>query len=244
MSLLFDGVNDWVDSRAGGAVVNWVNGAAVAFMSAWARVSVAGVIGNMVGTSINNGGVATPDSRMSLERSAAGAIQTINRVPDGAAPQSLNDNGTGSLAVGVDTMVSVRTNIPGDSLQLQRDGVQTATAAVAFAPAAFDATGSASASLGSEEDGSGVFYGGRLEDCRVYNRNVPNEQIETIFACRGHDGIWDGCMARYMCNEGAPTVVAAGAGAIKDITDNQRHGTPTNGPTWQESVLSVRRRFT
>jgi hypothetical protein len=243
MSLLFDGVNDWVDCRAGGAVVNWVNSATVAFMQAWAVPTAAGAIGHMIGCSINNGGVATPDSRMSLERSATGAIESYSRAGDGGAFQIVNDNGSGSLPAAAETLCSVRCNVAGDSVQIQRNGAQTVTAGVAYAGGAFTGTGSASASLGSDEDGSATFFGGRIEDARAYNRNVSDAEIQTIHACRGHDGIWSGITARYRCNEGAPGVAAAGAGAIKDVTNNQRHGTPTNGPTWQESRLSLRRRF-
>lgn len=244
MSLAFDGVNDWVDCRAGGAVVNWINGVAAAVMTAWAIPDVAVQVGHMIGASINNGGVATPDSRMSLERSVLGAIESFSRAGDGDANRILNDDGSGSLPAATETLCSVRCNVVGDSIQIQRNGAQTVTGAFPYAAAAFTATGSASASLGAEENGTGFFYDGRLEDCRAYNRTLSDNELSTIYACRGHDGIWSGLMARYRQNEEPPGTAAAAAGSIRDASINARHGNPTNGPVWQESRLSLRRRFT
>ena len=83
---------------------------------------------------------------------------------------------------------------------------------------------------------------GAAEDVRIYDRVLSADEILTIYNSRGRDGIILGLAARYLMNEGAPGVVASGAGVIKDSGPNGLDGTPTNSPTWASGQLAFRRK--
>jgi len=84
---------------------------------------------------------------------------------------------------------------------------------------------------------------GLLDDFRVYSRRLSAAEIQTIHAARGHDSILDGLVARLLFEEGDPGSSPAGAGSVKDVSDNQNHYTPTGSPVFRESLLSTRRRL-
>lgn len=241
MSIEFDGVNDSINCRSSGGVVNWVNGAAAATMMVWSRIDVVARQEVLMGCSINNGGTQTNDSRMALEKNSAGALFGIGQAGDGTALQTGTD--TGSPVAGVTGHYATRFNVAADQICMYRQGVNTDCDAVAFPGAAFTNTGSASARFGSDESGSPLFFLGRLEDGRIYARLLSDAEMQTIHACQGHDGIVLALTGRYCMNEGSPGVVATGVGTIKDVSNNQRHGDPVNGPTWQETPLTFRRRY-
>jgi len=83
---------------------------------------------------------------------------------------------------------------------------------------------------------------GCLEDARIYDRVLSADEILTIFNSRGRDGIALNLVARYLMNEGAPGVIASGAGVIKDIGPNGLDGTPVNSPTWVSGQLNFSRK--
>lgn len=85
-------------------------------------------------------------------------------------------------------------------------------------------------------------WAGQIDDVRVYDRVLSANEIKTIHAAQGHDGIVNGLAARYTLNEDAPGVAASGAGVIKDVGPNKLNGTPVNTPTWAESQLNFRKR--
>jgi hypothetical protein len=106
---------------------------------------------------------------------------------------------------------------------------------------------------GGMTDGTNPFEVGRLgtddfnlnqifEDVRVYSRALPLDEIETIFAVRGVDGIMDGLAARWYMAEASPGTSAAGAGSVKDWGVNALNGTPTNSPVYREGVIRSRRK--
>lgn len=84
-------------------------------------------------------------------------------------------------------------------------------------------------------------FDGDLDGGRLYNRALTPEEILTIYNSRGHDGIVDSLVGRWMMNEGAPGDTASGAGVIKDVGPNGLHGTPTNTPIYTDGALSYRR---
>jgi len=52
----------------------------------------------------------------------------------------------------------------------------------------------------------GYLLTGDAADVRAYNRVLSAEEHETIYACRGSDGIVDGLVGRWPLNEGPPGV--------------------------------------
>ncbi len=80
-----------------------------------------------------------------------------------------------------------------------------------------------------------------LEDFRFYDRVLSLEEIQTIHACQGVDGIVDGLVSRWLMNEGAEGVAASGVGSVKDLAV-VRNMTPNNSPTYAAGELRFRRR--
>ena len=92
----------------------------------------------------------------------------------------------------------------------------------------------------SDADPSNTFFDGYIDDLRVYNRALPLDEIQAIFACKGTDGIVYGLQNRWLFNENQLGAVVT---SITDIIGGY-NGTPGNSPTYEESSLKFRRRIT
>lgn len=85
---------------------------------------------------------------------------------------------------------------------------------------------------------------GTIHEIRVYTRAVPQDQLETMFACRGTDNILDGLLWRWKLLENAPGVAVPGAGSpIRDVGLFGANGNGVNSPTWGEHLVRTRRRY-
>lgn len=81
---------------------------------------------------------------------------------------------------------------------------------------------------------------GNMEDMRIYNRILSPQEVSTIYAARGVDGIVSGLLHRYPLDDRAPGATAAGA---VDVTNNSVP-VATNLPTFAAGVLRFRRKLT
>lgn len=89
---------------------------------------------------------------------------------------------------------------------------------------------------------SGSFMEGLIEDLRVYNRALSDNELKTIFAARGRDGIVNGLVGRWLMNEKAPGI-SPGATEVLDIGLNRLNSSAVgNTPTYEEGILSFRRK--
>lgn len=88
---------------------------------------------------------------------------------------------------------------------------------------------------------SSHLFDGLIDDARIYDRVLSAEEMATIFARRGSDEIVYGLVSRWKMLEGYPTQVVSGAGVVKDHA-GANNGTPVNSPTWEESVITGRRK--
>jgi len=95
--------------------------------------------------------------------------------------------------------------------------------------------------IGNSDDNNRSFDGW-IEDARLYNRILSANEIATIYAQQGTDGIVSGLLGRYMLNEGAKNVVASGSGAAKDNSIVKNDGTPYDSPVWDDYISNRRRR--
>lgn len=83
---------------------------------------------------------------------------------------------------------------------------------------------------------------GSMDDFRIYNRILPAEEVETIYALRGRDGIKDGLVIWLPMNEGAPGSTPA-VGAVVERTGNGAGNfSPNASPVYAESRLTFRRK--
>jgi len=222
-----------------GTLFPGVKGATAGNLAAWLIVDVAEPA-PIIALAID-GGATNNTVRLEMDRNSSNEITSRGRAPDGGSQESTN----GPLpTVGAYNHYLTGYNITGDLGFIYQNGVLDASAAKAFAPATFDGTNHASGGLMSHADPSDSEHSqGRLEDARCYARLLSDNAIQTIHACRGHDGITDGLTFRYRMNEFAPGVTVAGAGSVKDCSNTKQNGTPIGTPTGQESRLSLRRRY-
>jgi hypothetical protein len=83
-------------------------------------------------------------------------------------------------------------------------------------------------------------------DIRIYNRILSPEEMQTIYACRGRDGIVDGLVFRCLGKEGAPGILVSAANPA-DIGPSKigfagGFGTPVPSFISDDAGLSFRRR--
>lgn len=128
--------------------------------------------------------------------------------------------------------------VPSTAVQLWVDGVLSNENTAGIPSAMHDPSNNVT--LGNRPDGSQPFDG-KLDDCRIYNRNLSAAEILTIFHSHGRDGIVDGLVSRWLTNEGSPGTVPSGADVIRDCGPKGNHGTPTGSHTFTTSHLSWRR---
>lgn len=83
-------------------------------------------------------------------------------------------------------------------------------------------------------------FDGIIEDVRIYNRALSNDEIRTMYRARGIDNIYHGLLHRWLLAEQTSGTEASGADTVKDMVGNNS-GTPSLTPTYAESQLKYRR---
>lgn len=120
-----------------------------------------------------------------------------------------------------------------DVTNLRREAYLNGVLVNTVDPATFVGAQSANLSLGVTAGGSTQGWFGGIEDVRVYDRVLTGPEIQTIFACRGTDGLFEDLSLWYQLNEGVEgasvtgplvSVGQAGSGAPDLVTVT---GTPT-----------------
>ena len=90
--------------------------------------------------------------------------------------------------------------------------------------------------IGNRSDAT-RYFDGKMADVRFYNRILSADEVATIYACRGHDGIVSGLVGRWKLDE-----LAAGAGAAPiDYSGNGNDGSVVGSPVYSDHPLSYRR---
>ncbi len=140
---------------------------------------------------------------------------------------------------------AVRDNSAGANGELRCivDGVLKATTAIPAAIGNLDQAIELTVGCFHNSAGTrGNFFDGDLDDARIYKgRALSAGEIQTIFASKGHDGIVQSLVGRWMMNELEIGATAAGAGVVRDSGPNGLNGTPTNTPTYSAGELSFRK---
>ena len=97
--------------------------------------------------------------------------------------------------------------------------------------------------IGATGLGGSGFFNGKMNDVRIYNRVLSDDELQTIFAARGVDGIVNGLVGRWLLNEKSPGTTVSGAGSVKDIGPFGNNGTPVSAPVYIEGELRFRRKI-
>ncbi len=141
---------------------------------------------------------------------------------------------TGTTAMAIGTFHHILGTYDGSIIRVYLDGVEDDTTAKTGNIGSTTAPVRIGVGSGATSEGP---TDGAIDDARIYDRVLSAKEVLTVFNSRGSDGITLGLAARYLMNEGAPSVVASGAGIIKDSGPNKLDGTPTNSPEWASGQL-------
>lgn len=92
-----------------------------------------------------------------------------------------------------------------------------------------------SATIGADEGLAAGFLDGDVEDVRIYNRQVGANEIATIYAAQGADGIVSGLAGRYGCNELGESQTVVSVPSIAEFS--RTVGSPVASPTYAPSII-------
>lgn len=124
--------------------------------------------------------------------------------------------------------------VPSTSVQIYQDGSLGAENTTDVPATQYDAGNNVI--IGGKADPS-QNPDGKLFDVRVYNRALGANEIATIYASRGRDGIVDGLVGRWLLNEKHHDQPVSGANSVKDRGPHANHGSPVGSTTYVESRL-------
>lgn len=246
MAIRFNGVNQWIDLGVNLPVM--VNVSAATIMSWYHPLLLpapATQSPTLIAFAIGPGtGSRTGSSRLALEGvDGANTFKVTVRALDGdtaSTPPSSTNMQTGvwyHLAAVIDFTTAT-------GFYYLNGVLDSVVSFTNMTPGNTSNTNSRDASIGANEDGVDDFLNGSVEDQRLYERALGPNEISTIFAAHGNDGILDGLVARFMLNELGEGVTVTnvvsicGSGSIQG-----RSGAPQNGPiVYVPGILRYRNR--
>ncbi len=232
MALDFDGVDDYIEigsDRSGflgatGSVTFWFNTTQVATGGAafWASPGFIGVESSGDGNDIF-WGILNTLGELVFHVGDNPAVANAGVQNDGTWHHAAltRDSTTGAIEIYIDGVL-----------------VQSNTSDTGAKTTAFSSIARIEDTGGTPEE-----YDGLIEDIRLYDVVLTAEEIATMYAARGVDGIVRGLRNRYMFDEGAVGVAAGGAGQQKDLGGDQLNATPTSAPVYAEGVIRSRRKL-
>ena len=180
MGLLLDG-NDWITSTT-----NYTRNSTDHTVMYWLRLD-------------NSSSTRRPFGHTGLwEARTSGTTLTSDYLQSGTL-------GTVTLTVGQWQHVAFVQDVTNTDRFAYLDGVLVDT----ITSASFAGNQVANLSLGVTAGGSGQGWVGGIDDIRVYDRVMDQQEIQTIHACRGTDGIKNGLSLWYQLNEGVEGAVVS-----------------------------------
>lgn len=217
-----------------------LNAAPACTVMAWVNPDAFGATRSVTEQSIGPPPGTSGTSRVFFNINSSGTIQIGARDADGGGSFVLN--GVTSLVAGVWSHVAAVVDVAGDVNQLYINGVLDAAGTPAFPNATFPATNSKNGCVAANDDGTGQYANGLIEDFRMYRRRLAPSEILAVYTARGTDGIADGMVERWLMREGAPGVLAVGVGTVKGSSSGQRNIDPINSPVYQPGAIRLRRK--
>ncbi|MGB8434535.1 MAG: DUF2341 domain-containing protein [Burkholderiales bacterium] len=199
----FDGVNDYIDL---GANRSFIDGATAATFSAW--VNPDDVTNPNIILSASVAGAPSSTSRMAIELDSGGVIKFIIRSDDGIDTTVFTTTG---VTAGAWHYVTGVVDLATDEVTAYIDGTARAlTGAINLPASAFPNTPSATSAIGANDDGTGPYFDGRIDEAR----------IATVARSAG----WIQAEYRAMLNQAGTQFVSVGAAqsapALGGVLDN------------------------
>lgn len=230
MAILLNGTTQAVNL---GLNINILRNTGACTLMAWVRpaaVQAGAVISIGIGPPPGASGL----SRANLEMSAAGAFFCGFRAADAeAAAQTITV--AGQYVLGQWGHFAVTCNYATGSLAGYKNGLLIGSTAVTFTQATTSDTNSKNCAIGSGDDTGAPFFAGAIEDVRVYNRLLSPDEIATIAAAFGGDGIVNGLQLRIGLDEAGENTAVASCPSITD--DVRLVGTPVAAPLYTSGII-------
>lgn len=161
-------------------------------------------------------------------------------IGDGASVLNVQQAGTPILVL--NTWYFLAFTFNGTTCDLYRDGqlVGTGTRTQTF-PA--DTSGVVIGANAQAANDTGVteFTFGYIEDIRLYNRVLTQNELLCVMNCEGRDYIYDGLLFRLTMDELGEGTVANGANAIRDCGPMLMHGTPYGSCVYGNTIRGLLR---
>jgi len=181
-------------------------------------------------------GSATPTdtSRAAMEILATGQLRALARSLDGEGSRVLDT--PSALSLFTVMHIAIVINYTDSILAVFQDGNLIIRANVtAFGSPTTSNTPSRNAAMASQDQGTTGFLDGHIDDARTYNRALSDNEIETIYGCKGVDAIHNGLVTRFTFRERQSGYVTTATDTIVDISGFSRDAIPVNGPQYEDS---------
>jgi hypothetical protein len=223
------------DSRLNlGLNLPYLNGMTAASMMAWVRPDVTSGQHSIMAISIGPPPGTTGTSRFSM-RINSGTMQATVRNQDADGASTIN--GVAVLTPGAWTHVATVYDAVTRRAVIYLNGeVDRIDIAGGATGTAFEATNPKNGAFGSEDDASATdLFNGLIEDVRLYSRLLSQDEIQTIIAAKGADGITTGLQFRFPLNELGTGEVVVNAANLAEFT--RRNGAPLGTIVYGDSII-------
>ena len=217
MAVRFNGTNDGLGVTAPPNVLNNVTRATI---MAWCRPN-GPVTGSptVFAASIGPPPGLSGSSRLSIDRqNPSGPINITVRAADGAGGFGLSGGSGNDYFASEWQHVAAVIWYDNNVGSVYRNAVLlNGYTLMSLSALVTSATNPKALAAGANEDFLAGFWNGDIEDCRIYNRALSQEELETIVAAKGADGIVNGLQVRYPMTDGPPgSTVVTCANVIRD----------------------------
>lgn len=236
---------DWVNLRpTGGTDLPAFQNVAASTMTAWVIPDVLTATHTIFAFSIGSAGATNLSRAQMLFQGTAFSI--TGRALDGDSNTQLS---TGTASTGTTYFFVARNDFVNKTGYIR--AYSLASGLVVNYSATFtnmtagntSNTPSRSVAIGSEDNGAGSNFDGKMWDLRAYNRFLSDVECDILFAQRGQDDILEGLVHRFPLDEGAPgTAIGTGANLVKDVVSPVlTQQAAVGGPTWTTPNNLLRR---
>jgi hypothetical protein len=138
----------------------------------------------------------------------------------GTSWRSINDGVTPTLGVWFHSAGTYDNAAAGNNMIIYRNGAAVNSARYT------DAILTTTTNLSIASLNTSRYLVGQLADCRIYNRALSANEIKTIYATQGHDGINYGLVGKWILDEGFNGQLAvSGSSIVIDSSKYKNHGT-------------------
>jgi hypothetical protein len=229
MAINFNGSSQGINL---GTDIDIIRNVSACTLMVWAKPT-ANQSGSIISIAIGPPPGISASSRAFMENTAEGALFCGFRATDGEGAK------TGSFASqfvpGEWAHFAVTCDYSAGIITGYKNGVQVGVSLVTFAASVTANTNSKNGGIGAGDDIAAPWFNGAIEDVRVYGRLITGNEMLTIAAGQGADGIVSQQQLRISLNEGGEGLVAT---ECPSITESIRLvGVPVASPIYVPGII-------